>query len=195
MVSFEHHIANLDHDKFAASFAARGRLEELESSPPPIPPDPDPVANYRMFIEHDGSGMVAPTLATVLHHLDTAWQRRQQPNVAMFHYADYQADLVGEMERLAAALDLTFSRERLAELAPAASLDRMRERAAQVAPEAGIYVDDRAFFRTGGSGEWVGRGTDLDHHRYAERVKELAPPDLADWTHRGRIASHIDPNA
>jgi Sulfotransferase domain len=195
MVSFEHHFANVDFEKVAASFAAQGRLEELQSSAPPIPPNPDPLGNYRMFIEHDGSGMHAPTLASLLHHLDTAWQRRHQPNVAMFHYADYQEDLVGEMERLSAAFDLAFSRERLAELAATASLDRMRERAAQVTPEAGIYVDDRAFFRTGGSGEWVGRGTDVDHRRYAERVKELVPPDLASWAHQGRIASGIDPNA
>ncbi len=195
MVSFEHHMANFDHEKFAAAFAAQGRLEELQSSAPPIPPDPDPVANYRMFIEHDGSGMQSPTLASLLHHLDTAWQRRHDPNVAMFHYADYQEDLVGEMERLAAVLDLVFNRERLAELAPAASLDRMRERATQVTPEAGMYVDDRAFFRTGGSGEWADRGTDADRRRYDERVKELASPDLAAWAHLGRIATGIDPMA
>src|SRR6516162_8366899 len=49
--------------------------------------------NFRMFIEHDGAGMPAPTLQSLLHHLDTAWQLRHQPNIAMFHYADYQQDL------------------------------------------------------------------------------------------------------
>ena len=195
MVSFEHHIANVDFAKVADSLAAQGRLEELASSPPPPPPNPDPTENFRHFIEHDGAGMPAPTLQSLLHHLDTGWQLRHQPNVAMFHYADYQQDLVGEMQRLADALGLAYSRARLAELAPEASLDRMRDRAATVAPEAGIYVSDRAFFRTGGSGEWMGRGTEADARRYDERVNELVKPDLAAWAHQGRLATGIDPDA
>src|SRR6516162_10489900 len=39
MVSFEYHIANVDFEKVANSFAAQGRLEELTSNPPPPPPD------------------------------------------------------------------------------------------------------------------------------------------------------------
>jgi hypothetical protein len=148
-----------------------------------------------LFIEQDGAGTPAPTLQSLLHHLDTGWQLRHQPNVAMFHYADYQQDLVGEMQRLADALGLAYSRARLAELAPEASLDRMRDRAATVAPEAGIYVSDRAFFRTGGSGEWMGRGTEADARRYDERVNELVKPDLAAWAHQGRLATGIDPDA
>ena len=35
------------------------------------------------------------TLANVLHHFTTVWDRRHLPNVAMFHYADYQLDLAG----------------------------------------------------------------------------------------------------
>jgi hypothetical protein len=193
MVSFEYHIANVDFAKVADSFAAQGRLEELASAPPPPEPELDPTENFRLFIEHDGAGLPAPTLQSLLHHLDTGWQLRHQPNVAMFHYADYQHDLVGEMERLANVLGLEYSRPRLAELAPEASLDRMRDGAEKFAPEAGIWVSDRAFFRAGGSGEWVGRGTEADARRYDERVNELVKPDLAAWAHHGRIATGIDP--
>lgn len=108
-------------------------------------------------------------------------------------YSFGMQDLVGEMERLADVLGLAYSHARLAELAPEASLDRMRDRAEMVAPEAGIYVSDRAFFRTGGSGEWMGRGTDDDLRRYDERVNALAGPDLAASAHHGRIATGIDP--
>ena len=99
------------------------------------------------------------------------------------------------MGRLADRLGLAFTRERLAELAPEAGFERMRSRASDVAPEAAIYRDDAAFFRVGGSGEWADRGTDADHRRYDERVKELASPDLAAWAHLGRNASGIDPMA
>jgi Sulfotransferase domain len=195
MVSFEYHFANVDFSKIAASFEAQGRLAELELSPPPEPPPSDPDANFRMFIDHDGVGMFAPTVQSVLHHLDTAWQQRTQSNIGMFHYADYQQDLVGEMERLTAVLGLSFTRERLAELAPEAGLDQMRSRASELAPEAPIYVDDRAFFRSGGSGEWANRGTEADHRRYQQRVEELVSPDLAAWAHQGRLATGVDPSA
>jgi hypothetical protein len=98
------------------------------------------------------------------------------------------------MQRLADVLGVSFTRERLVELAPEAGLDRMRSRASELAPEAPIYVDDRAFFRSGGSGEWAERGTDADHQRYQERVRELAPPELAAWAHQGRLASGVDPS-
>ena len=71
----------------------------------------------------------------------------------------------------------------------------MRSRAAYVAPEASIYHDPAAFFRSGGSGEWADRGTEADHKRYDERVKELVSPDLAAWAHLGRNTSGIDPMA
>ena len=68
---------------------------------PSVRPEPDPTDIFRMFIANDGSGMLVPTLQSVLHHLDTAWELRPEVNVAMFHYADYQYDLIEEMERLA----------------------------------------------------------------------------------------------
>ena len=194
MVSFEHHVANIVFAMIAASYEAQGRLAELETNPPPPLPPEDPDDNYRMFIDHDGSGLFAPTLASVLHHLDTAWQRRSRANVGMFHYADYQQDLVGEMERLVDVLQLSYTRDRLAELAPEAGLEQMRSRASELAPEAPVYVDERAFFRSGGSGEWAGRGTDADHQRYRQRVEELASRDLAAWAHQGRLASGVDPS-
>src|SRR5262249_61732452 len=138
----------VDSEKARNSSAAQGRLEDLTSTPPPPPSDLDPTANFRMFIEHGGAGMPAPTLQSLLHHLDTAWQLRHQPNVAMFHYADYQQDLVGEMERLAGVLGVAYSRARLAELAPEASLDRMRDPAPTVAPAAGLSQSRPSVFPT-----------------------------------------------
>ena len=41
------------------------------------------------------------SLANILHHFGTLWDRRHLPNVALFHYADYREDLVGEFLRLA----------------------------------------------------------------------------------------------
>jgi len=40
----------------------------------------------------------------LLHHLATFWERRDAANVMLFHYADLQADLAGEMRGLARRL-------------------------------------------------------------------------------------------
>jgi hypothetical protein len=131
----------------------------------------------------------------VLHHLDMAWQRRRDPNVALFHYADLKADLASELLRLARVLGISCAPDRARELAAEASLARMRERAAEVAPDAtqGLWKDVRAFFRGGGTGEWRGRLAAADLAAYEARVAELAARDLAAWAHGGRRASGVDP--
>src|SRR5919107_1375404 len=117
-------------------------------------PSEDPVERFRTFVADETRGG-SPTLASVLHHLDMAWQRRRDPNVALFHYADLTADLAGELLRLAGVLGIPCSPQRARELAAEASLARMRERAADDAPNArrGAWKDVRAFFRSGGTGE------------------------------------------
>jgi hypothetical protein len=131
----------------------------------------------------------------VLHHLDTGWRHRRDPNVTLFHYADLQADLAGELLRLARVLGIPCSPERAGELAAQASLVRMRERAADVAPNAslGTWKDVRAFFRSGGTGEWRARLSAADLAAYEARVAALVGPNLAAWAHSGRLASGVDP--
>ena len=71
----------------------------------------------------------------------------------------------------------------------------MRERAADVAPNAsqGTWKDVRAFFRSGGTGEWRARLSAADLAAYEARVAQLVGPDLAAWAHGGRLASGVDP--
>lgn len=51
----------------------------------------------------------------------------------------------------------------------------------------------RAFFRSGGTGEWRERVSAADLAAYEARVAHLVGPDLAAWAHRGRLASGVDP--
>ena len=66
---------------------------------------------------------------------------------------------------------------------------------ADVAPIAslGIWKDARAFFRSGGTGEWRERVSAADLAAYEARVAQLVGPDLAAWAHGGRLASGVDP--
>src|SRR3954467_4274614 len=85
-ISWEHHAANLDFDRFLELRAAAVGNADLAGLPPRRVPSDDPVARMRAFVADETSS--PPTLASVLHHLDTGWQRRRTPNIALFHYAD-----------------------------------------------------------------------------------------------------------
>ncbi len=193
-ISLEHHYANMDFERFLALRTAAVSTTDLAAMPRPSYPSGDSAAWLRNFVANDTNGGLS-TLATVLHHLDTGWQRRPDPNVALFHYADLQTDLPGELLRLAGVLGISCSRDRAHELAAEASLARMRERAADVAPSAsrGYWKDVRAFFRSGAAGEWRAHLSASDLVAYDARVAALVSPDLAGWVHRGWGASGIEP--
>ena len=192
-ISYEHHAANVNFARFLELRAAAVGNTDLAELPERRDPSEDPVERFRTFVADETGG--ATTLASVLHHLDTGWQRRHKENVVLFHYADLQADLAGELLRLARVLGIPCSPERARALAPEASLARMRERAADVAPSAslGMWKDVRAFFRSGGTGEWRARLSAADLAAYESRVAALVGPDLAAWAHGGRLASAVDP--
>jgi aryl sulfotransferase len=193
-VSYEHHMANMDFARFLELRGAAVGNADLAELPPRPVPSADPAERFRAFVADEAPGGPT-TLASVLHHLDTGWRRRREPNVALFHYADLTADLPGELLRLAGVLGIPCSPQRARELAPEAGLARMRERSAEVAPSAslGPWKDARAFFRSGGSGEWRARVSAADLAAYEARVAQLVGPDLAAWAHGGRLSSGIDP--
>jgi len=193
-ISCEHHLANLDWERFLELRAAAVGNADLAELPQDPAPSEDPVERFRTFVADETPGDTM-NLAAVLHHLDTGWQRRRDANVTLVHYADLTADLPGELLRLAGVLGIPCSPERARELAAEASLARMRARAAEVAPSGsqGIWKDARAFFRSGGSGEWRNRVSAADLAAYEARVAGLIGPDLAAWVHGGRLASGVDP--
>lgn len=198
-VSMLHQTTNMD----------RGRMRALhEAAVPPAerlgPPAPEPgsgrgvVEEFRHWLEGPalpppGVGFTPPkgigTLANVLHQFGKVWERRHLPNVALFHYADYLADLPGELVRLAEVLGIELSQARAAELAQYASLGAMRSRASEIAPNTtdGIWHSDEQFFRRGGSGEWQEYFGIAEYRRYNHRINQLGPPDLLAWAHEGRL--------
>jgi hypothetical protein len=184
-VSWDHHFANLDWDRFFELRATAVSPEDDGAfSPPPAPAD-DPAGRYAQFIAGAEEGGMH--LGAVLEHLAVAWDRRGLPNVHLVHYSDLRRDLPSELVRLAAALGVPCTPERAAELAAEASLDRMRERAGDVVPSAsvGLWRDPSRFIRTGGIGEWRDLTTPEIDDLYRRRIAENTTPDLAAWLHAG----------
>jgi aryl sulfotransferase len=56
---------------------------------------------------------MGPGLSDVLHHLQTFWDRREERNVALFHYSDMLAGLPVELRRLSNTLGIEITDERL----------------------------------------------------------------------------------
>lgn len=179
MVSFEHARANVSPD-------AEVRLAG------PRPPDPpeDPLERFRLWADAEfaiESTSFGVTLANIVHHLQTFWDRRDDDQVAIFHYRELKADLPGQLARLAGVLSIERPPERIVELAAEATFENMRRRADELAPGVDVrrWRDNRAFFHSGTSGQWrdVLDTTALEHYR--RRLTELASPELAEWLRAG----------
>ena len=184
-LSWAHHWDNIDKDLLMAERAAAVGLDDLAELGPPPPPAPDdPTERFWAWVEGDQS---TSSLAGTLHHLETFWGRRNEPNVALFHYGDLSSDLCGQLRRLADVLGIDVAEGRIEELTAAATFDRMKERAADLAPNAdqGWWRSTEDFFHRGASGGWRHLLDGPGVARYQARVAELASPDLAAWVHHG----------
>jgi aryl sulfotransferase len=191
-LSMDNHLANMDLDVFLAARASAVGLDDLAELFPEGPPprSDDPVERFWAWMDVDPAQDGG--LSGMFHHFGTFWDRRHLLKVVLFHYADMEADLEGEMRRVAAALDIDVPGPVWPSLVAAATYDNMRSRADELAPEvniAGFWRDNTRFFNRGRSGQW---GTLMDNDgltRYRTRVNELTPPDLALWAHLGSRAA------
>jgi hypothetical protein len=169
----------------------RIRLRELTGEPEPTePPQPRlPLRDWLVsWIEWEGSPQEAmDSLPGVMWHVSDAWDRRQDENIGLVHYDDLSTDLEREMRRMAALLGIDVAGDRWPILVEAATFARMRTQAAELAPAAGVLKDPVRFFRQGRSGEGTTLLSPDELARYRARVHALAPADLVDWLHRGRI--------
>ncbi|MBV9411252.1 MAG: sulfotransferase domain-containing protein [Acidimicrobiia bacterium] len=193
-VSWDNHFQNMNLSVFLAARAAAVGIDDIEEVMPDGPPAPaaDPRDRFWQWIDDEAASVGGLTgLSGTLHHLSTFWRVRAEPNVALFHYADLQADLEGEFQRLATVLGIEVDDAVLPVLVDAARFDSMRSRASQLAPQVkveGFWNDDNRFFHVGGSGQWHQFMGPDDAERYEKRVQELAAPDLVGWVHAGKQA-------
>jgi hypothetical protein len=186
-LSWGAHMDNLDFD---AMFSALGAAIEPDDyfEPPKIPPEfSDRRDAVRYWIDDPTPPQDnAMSLTGLVNHLSGFWDVRNRDDVVLLHYDDLQADLEGEMRRLADRLGITVPEERWPALVKAATFDDMRRRAEERAPDTanGIWKSTARFFHRGTSRQWADIFDDDLAAHYEQRVRELAPPDLVAWLHR-----------
>jgi hypothetical protein len=164
-------------------------MEQLAQGPPVRAEDE--TDRFWEWVDDDTPITDAMNLHATIHHLQTFWDVRDEPNVVMLHYNDLQADLGGEMRRLAGRLQIDVDEVLWPQLIDAARFENMRANADSIAPDTsnGIWNSNRQFFNRGCSGQWREiLGAD-DLARYERRVVELGSPELIRWIHDGALDS------
>jgi hypothetical protein len=187
-LSMDHHMSNMNFEVLLAMRAESVGMEDLEElGAPPEAPSDDPAERFWSWVMAEDFRGLARTLA----HIQTFWDRRDDPNVALFHYSDYKADLPGQLARLADVLGIERSQTRIEELAQAATFAAMKERASDLIPNAdiGLWHSPEGFFHRGTSGQWRELLDEDGVERYWARVRDLVAPDVAEWAHQGWLAA------
>ena len=190
-LSMVNHMENMNMEN---ALAARERavgnddLDVASLLPPPVDPD----ERFRAWVDGVGSDDKRNIgLPAVLAQLQTFWDRRNEPNVALFHYADLKADLAGQMRRLADVLDIEVPEDRWPALVHAATFEQMKANADLLAPDTThqLWKDNTRFFHKGQSGRWRDVVSDENVAHYDRKVAELIDPEMAQWVHHGWLGS------
>jgi len=190
-LSLDNHMDNLDMGRLFEVRAAAVGLEdlaELGMDGPPERPD-DPAVRFWAWVEGDRIGMGRSGLQGVVEHSRSFWERRDAPNVHLFHYSDQRADLAEEMTRLADALGVDPPTE---ELVAAARFDAMKQRADELVPNSDtpFWRSPSQFFDKARSGDWRELVGDTDLPRYDSALRAITDDqDLIAWLHGGWRAS------
>jgi hypothetical protein len=191
--SWDNHLSNMN---LPAVITAREKavglddiMEQLAQGPPVRAENE--IDRFWEWVDDETPITDVMNLRLTIHHLQTFWDAREEPNVVLLHYSDLEADLDGEMRRLAARLQIAIDEARWPELVEAARFENMRANADAVAPDTGngIWNSNTQFFNRGCSGQWREILDDDDLARYERRVAELGSPDLIRWIHQGALES------
>lgn len=193
-LSWDNHLGNMDLERTVAiRVAAVGAddLAELGITGPPPPLPEDPLERFWQWMEGD-HGPTMGGFDSFTAHVRAAWERRDDPAVHLFHYADLRADLAGEMARLARILGTEPPTD---ELVDAATFERMKERAPTLVPNSDtpFWRQDSQFFDRARLGGWSELLDEGDLRRYELLATAALPEEAFAWVHGGwRSAGPVD---
>jgi aryl sulfotransferase len=119
---------------------------------------------------------------TFFHHLASFWPHRDEANVLFAHYDDLQADLAGEMQRVADFLGIDFDPEARPDLVERCTFAGMKGRADEIGEFESRWVGGAdTFLYKGTNGRWRDVLTPDELDRFEQRQREVLPPDALRW--------------
>jgi aryl sulfotransferase len=125
-----------------------------------------------------------------MHHTQTWWNFRHLDNILFVHFNDLLADLAGEIERVAAFLDIAVTADQLTTIAEAVSFATLKRRAT-ADPETAkdTWKEGMAtFFHKGTNGRWRDVLSAEEVALYEETAAKVLTPDCQAWLEQGRSA-------
>ena len=119
-------------------------------------------------------------------HLAGWWERRDEPNVLMLHYADLMTDLQFDMRRIAAFTGIDVPDAAWAAVVERCRIDAMRETArSSWDMDRGFEGGADAFFNKGGNGRGEQLLTPEQRRRVRAHCEGLLPPEAVAWLSEG----------
>lgn len=188
-MSSHNHVTGFD-EQVLTMFDRIGAEDETVGRPYPRAAA-DPAAYFHSWVV-DGTAAIG----SFFRFQRSWWQARKRPNVLFVHYNDLQADLAGEMRRIAEFLEIAVADGLWPELVEAAGFAAMRrDGEALMGQAAGIFRGgSERFFHKGSNGRWRGVVRDEDLALYDRMLAAELEPACAAWIEGGRRAAG-DPRA
>ncbi len=187
-LSYHNHIAAFNQ-RALARLDKFGLADESLARPFPRAPQSPPEFFLRWMTEGlDGDADGMPFVSWFGFER-TYWAERHRPNLLLVHYRDLKADLLGEMQRIAAFLDIAVPAALWPTLVEAASFASMRRHADELHPmvSRAMIGGAETFFHKGENERWRGVLTAQDIANYETRVRECFEPECATWLRDGRL--------
>jgi aryl sulfotransferase len=153
---------------------------------PPIGQPPASVRQYFLeWLERDGH-----PFWPFWENVSSWWAIRDLPNVLLLHFADLKRNLRGQIERVAAFLDIAVDGPTLARIVQHCGFDYMKAHAAHAAPLGGRIWNGgaRTFIHRGTNGRWRDILSAEDCRRYEAMATARLGEDCARWLSAGEPA-------
>jgi aryl sulfotransferase len=185
-----------NHERSYTDQGRRNIAEQVAADPRfrgrPAPPE-DLGEYYRLWMDDaeaedtEGFGIALPFFEYEM----TYWRERRRPNLLLVHYADLKADLVGEMARISAFLEIDMPPAELAELAQAARFESMKAQGGELLPILDTIFEggSQTFINKGVNGRWKDVLTDADLARFDRLSTAKFTPSARAWIEGGRLAA------
>lgn len=118
-----------------------------------------------------------------LRHLENWIPASLNPmnNILVVKYEDLVQDLVGEMVRIAAFLDLSYSRTEIEKISKYVTFDYMKSHSRQFSPTSVPWKTGFEFIRQGVVGQSEAAFTAADHAAFEEMISSIYPEGLPIW--------------